>query len=311
MTCRKLWNFLTTMLCLLICLQVPICAADQSDDVDTENMSAICRALDILDSAYVGAEDREPGWTYYYAIKGPTATSFLDALEGKELLTGIDAAILDRARESADALKNMLIDYDGIRDTSYSSEQEKILAKYAYYEENYEELCGTFKIFYEDLNTIYCTIGISELVSLKGKTPQMQMMIAQSYALYTALDDSVTMDENWTLDSYSINEILYEAHRLTDSNNVSPEAISLSMENGTDFVPPVQNGQNSDGSSNQDGTLENAQGQDGKVSQTAPNQDMVVMFPYDLVGCASSTSAGLFLALSLSVVGVLWKKKEL
>ena len=184
------------------------------------------------------------------------------------------------------------------------------MAKYAFYCENYSELCNLLQLFYEDLNSIYRTKGISVLVDLKGKKPQMQMMIAQSYALYTALDDTVTMDENWTLESLYLNEILYEAHRLTDTNDVSPEAISFPYEGE---LPPAQNGQNSDDSLNQNGTGENFAEQNGNASQNALKQEMVVCFPYDLVGCSASVAFGrsvmLFLVLCASR-GLIKKKKR-
>lgn len=196
-------------------------------EIYVQNMEAIERALKIFDSAYVGAADREPGWTYYYAIKGPTAMSFLDALKGKEDVTGINRALLDEAKAASQALTEILVAFSAVRKATYESEFDKTVAKYAFYKEHYSDLCKNLKVFYEDLNAIYCTSGIPGLVESKGKTPQMQMMIAQSYALYTALDDSATMDPNWTLLTYSMNDILYKAHRLTDTNDVSPTNVTI------------------------------------------------------------------------------------
>ncbi len=189
-------------------------------------MEVINSALAVLDSAYIHVMADVP-WGYYYSIKGPTATSFLDTLEGQEHLTGINRSLLDEARTASQTLKNLLIEYEKVANASYNSQFERTVAKYAYYQAHYNELCSSLKTFYLDMEAIYCTKGIPALVEIKGKTPQMHMMIAQSYALYAALSDSVTLDTNWTLEGRLLNDILYKEHRLTDGNRANPTTVQI------------------------------------------------------------------------------------
>ena len=189
-------------------------------------MEVINDALAILDSAYIHVMADVP-WGYYLSIKGPTATSFLDTLQGQEHLTGINRSLLDEARAASQSLKNLLIEYEKVSNASYGSKFERTMAKYAYYRAHYDELCRSLKTFYLDMEAIYCTKGIPGLVAMKGKTVQMQIMIAQSYALYAAFNDSVTMDTNWTLEGRLLNDILYKEHRLTDSNRADPTTVEI------------------------------------------------------------------------------------
>ena len=190
-------------------------------------MDSINRALKIFDSVFAYEGNADVPWEYYLSIKGPTATSFLDTLQGQEHLTGINRALLDEARNASQTVKNLLVEYEKVSKASYGSAFERTVAKYAFYREHYTELCSSLKIFYLDMEAIYTTKGVPGLVDAKGKTKQMMIMIAQSYALYTALDDTVTMDPSWTLRSVPLNDILYEKHRLTDENNVSPDAVKI------------------------------------------------------------------------------------
>ena len=231
---------------LLMLLQIPAGAIQgihnpKRDDVRAsdydeyesylKDMDAIDRALEIMDSMYIrvskDGDSRPIDWSYYYALKGPTATSFLDALHGKEVLTGINRALLDEVRSASETLKNLLMEYDKVRTASYDSAFEKKIAKYSFYKDNYTTLCNKIKTFYLGMEKIYCTKGIFALVELKGKSQQMQMMVAQSYAIYAALDDYVTMDLSWTLLSIPLNDILYPEHWLADGNIANPASINI------------------------------------------------------------------------------------
>jgi len=218
-------------------------------EVYLRNLTQIENALKVLDSAYISAvyNDPEKPWSFYKSIKGPTATSFLDALAGKEAATGIPRSMIDEARQASQTLKNLLIEYDAIRTKKYKTEFARIGAKFAFYEAHYDELRRNLEIFYKDMKEIYCTNGIPALVEGVGKTTQVQTMVAQLYALYTAMDDSVTMDPNWVL-KYSakgqktMNEILNEKHRLSDSNLASPGKSEMPEEElvrPEDYMEPV------------------------------------------------------------------------
>ena len=203
-------------------------------EVYLRNYTQVKNALKVLDSAYKGSDivGTDIGWMFYRAIKGKTATAFLDALEGKEAATGIPRALLDEAKDASEKLTKLLVEYDKIRSASYESNFEKVRAKFAYYSAHYEELCQSLKIFHTDMKEIYCTKGIPALVDGVGKTAQVQMVVAQTYALYTALDDTVTMDPNWVL-SYSskgqkeLNDLLPEVLRPTDANLASPKKVTM------------------------------------------------------------------------------------
>ncbi len=190
-------------------------------------MEVINGALAVLDSAYIHVTSEAVNWGYYLSIKGPTATSFLDTLQGQEHLTGISRSLLDEARAASQSLKNLLIEYEKVSNATYGSKFERTMAKYAYYRAHYDQLCSSLKTFYMDMEAIYCTKGIPGLVAMKGKTVQMQIMIAQSYALYAALNDSVTLDTNWKLENRLLNDILYKEHRLTDSNRANPTTVEI------------------------------------------------------------------------------------
>ncbi len=203
-------------------------------EVYLKNYTQVKNALKVLDTAYKGSDivGTDIGWTFYRAIKGKTATSFLDALEGKEAATGIPRALLDEAKDAGEELTKLLVEYDKIRSASYESNFEKIRAKFAYYDAHYEELCQSLKVFHTDMKEIYCTKGIPALVDGVGKTAQVQMMVAQTYALYTALDDSVTMDPNWVLKYSSkgqkaLNELLPDVLFPTDTNLASPKKVTM------------------------------------------------------------------------------------
>ena len=199
----------------------------------------IKNALKVLDSAYiVQTVGTVSSWSLFLAIKGPTATTFLDTLAGKEALTGIPRTLIDEARTASANLTNLLLEYDKILTASYESEFARVSAKFAFYKEHYDALCQNLRIFHTDMKEIYCTNGIPALVEGVGKTAQVQLMVAQTYALYTALDDTVNMDSNWVL-KYSakgqktMNEILHEVHRLTDTNMASPKTLTMPAEEMT------------------------------------------------------------------------------
>ncbi len=203
-------------------------------EVYLKNYTQIENALKVLDSAYISSTilGTDIGWTFYYGIKGTTATAFLDALAGKEAATGIPRALIDEARDASAKLTKLLVEYDKIRLASYSSNFDRMRAKFAFYSDHYDELCKSLKIFHADMREIYCTSGIPALVEGVGKTAQVQVVVIQTYALYTALDDSVTMDPNWVL-KYSatgqktMNDILHEKHRLIDTNLASPRKVTM------------------------------------------------------------------------------------
>ncbi len=239
-------------------------------EVYLKNYTQIENALKVLDSAYITTES----WNFFRAIKGPTATTFLDTLAGKEALTGIPRALIDEARTASANLKNLLLEYEKVRKASYESKFARVSAKFAFYKEHYDALCQNLRIFHTDMKEIYCTNGIPALVEGVGKTTQVQVMVAQTYALYTAMDDTVTMDPNWVL-KYSakgqktMNEILHEAHRLTDTNLASPKKVTMPAKEMTlpeGQMEPVEN----PGEPNYDDTLTKPLAPSPVTEPTAP-----------------------------------------
>ena len=230
-------------------------------EVYLKNYTQIKDALKVLDSAYRSApvDGMDHGWTFYRGIKGTTARAFLEALEGKEAATGIPRALIQEAKDASSRLTDLLVEYNEIKSASYKKDFERVKAKFAFYNAHYDELCQSLKTFYADMKEIYCTNGIPALVESQGKTIQVQLVIAQTYALYTALDDKVTLDSDWVLKYSSkkqktLNEILPEKLRLADNDLASPRKVTMPEKEMTlpkGQMEPVEN----PGEPNYDDTL--------------------------------------------------------
>ena len=205
-------------------------------DTYVKNIKLMEEQLKVLDSAYIHVTGN-PNWGYYLSIKGPTALTFLNHFSENSNIFGAEIEkTAKNAKAAGEKIASLLIEYDKIRTAKYPGDFEKLMAKYQFYKTHYGELCSNLKTFYEEMRKIYCDdvvlVAFNNVQILKEKNIQFQRMVAHSYILYTAMDDGITMNPNWTLRVASnatktMGEIVYAQQLLNDTQQGKPDLVSV------------------------------------------------------------------------------------
>lgn len=182
-------------------------------------------------SILVTVDSMFSGKSLYATLMGGTVDMVLDP-GNQELLiaAGVSPTMLAQADEATTTLKSLLSSYSNL---------DSVTDKYNFYYKNYNSLLSSTSNLYGALHSFISDSSVKNaimsLAEEKGKLERYLELVAQLYVVCTALDDSTTRDENWSVTArytnpvrfvkFSFYDLIDNSIIVDDTNNANPSSL--------------------------------------------------------------------------------------
>lgn len=182
-------------------------------------------------SVLVTIDSMFSGKSLYATLMGGAVDMVLDPDNQKLLETaGVSPTMLAQADEATTTLKSLLSRYSNL---------DSITDKYNFYYENYSSLLSSTSNLYGALHSFISDSSVKNaimsLAEEKGKLERYLELVAQLYVVCTALDDSTTRDDNWSVTArytnpvrfvkFSFYDLIDSLLIIEDTNSADPSSL--------------------------------------------------------------------------------------
>ncbi len=172
-------------------------------------LEKISAQLALIDSCFVSDA---AGHVLNSTLNGPTVKTVVER-QDELVAAGCNAQDIANADQSTKILTALLKEYP---------RKEEDAVRYAYYIKHYTEIRDHVTLLYTSLSRLYGNDGVPDILDMQGKKERYWQFVAQLYALSCAMEDTVSLNMQWSISGESLTALLDPCFILKDTNAATP-----------------------------------------------------------------------------------------